>query len=158
MKLIDKTIFIDATPESVYRLLTEAESLMLWIAPSARSDPRSGGQLTWTHQSGDSVVGQFIELVPGQRVVFSFGWDRPDVEVPEGSTVVEIDLKPQRGGTLLRLVHRGLDGPMADAHDGGWTNYLSRLAALAEGGDPGPDPLVDQRVPAARDLHTLSAD
>ena len=106
----------------------------------ARSDPRPGGELTWTHQAGDSVVGQFIELVPERRVVFSFGWDRPDVEVPAGSTVVEIDLAPHRRGTLLRLVHRGLAGPMADAHEGGWTNYLSRLAALAEGRHPAPTP------------------
>jgi uncharacterized protein YndB with AHSA1/START domain len=154
MKLIEKTIFIDAAPESVYRLLTHAESLVQWMAPAARSDPRPGGELTWTHQAGDSVVGRFIELVPGRRVVFSFGWDRPDVEVPEGSTRVEIDLQPREGGTLLHLVHRGLDGPMADAHDGGWTNYLARLAVLAAGRDPGPDPLVDQRVPAAIDLRT----
>ena len=150
MRLIDKTIFIDAPPEHVYELLTEAESLMEWMAPQARSDPRPGGELTWTHQAGDSVVGRFIDLVPARRVVFSFGWDRPDIEVPAGSTVVEIDLTPLRGGTSLRLVHRGLAGPMADAHDGGWNNYLSRLAALAEGRDPGPDPLADQRVPSAR--------
>ncbi len=152
MSLIDKTIFVDAPPEHVYRLLIEAESLMEWMAPQARSDPRPGGELTWTHQAGDRVVGRFIDLVPARRVVFSFGWDRPDIEVPEGSTVVEIDLTPHRGGTLLRLVHRGLDGPMADAHDGGWTNYLGRLAALAEGRDPGPDALADQRVPAANQL------
>ena len=78
MKLIDKTIFIDAAPEAVYRLLTDAESLTQWMAPTARSNPRPGGELTWTHQTGDSVVGQFIELVPGRRVVFTFGWDRPD--------------------------------------------------------------------------------
>jgi uncharacterized protein YndB with AHSA1/START domain len=149
MRLIDKTIFIDAAPEHVYELLIEAEALTEWMAPQAQSDPRPGGELTWTHQTGDSVVGSFIELVPARRVVFSFGWDRPDVEVPAGSTVVEIDLTPHRGGTFLRLVHRGLEGPMADAHNGGWTNYLSRLAALAEGRDPGPDPLVAQRVPSA---------
>ena len=96
------------------------------------------------------MVGRFIDLVPARRVVFSFGWDRPDVGVPAGSTVVEIDLTPHRGGTVLRLVHRGLAGPMADAHDSGWTNYLSRLAALAEGRDPGLDPLASQRVPSAQ--------
>ena len=64
-------------------LLTDAASLVEWMAPVARSDPRAGGELTWTHQSGDSVVGQFIALVPGRRVVFSFGWYRPDVEVPQ---------------------------------------------------------------------------
>jgi uncharacterized protein YndB with AHSA1/START domain len=152
VKLIDKTMFIDAQPDHVYRLLIEAESLMEWMAPSARSDPRPGGELTWTHQAGDSVVGQFIELVPGRRVVFSFGWDRPDVVVPAGSTVVGIDLVPHRGGTKLRLVHRGLAGPIAEAHSGGWTNYLARLAALAEGGHPGPDALADQRVPSAHQL------
>ena len=41
---------------------------------------------------------------------------------------------------------------MADAHSGGWTNYLARLAAVAEGRDPGPDPLAAERVPAACDL------
>ena len=152
MRLIDKTIFIDAAPEEVYRLLVEEESLMEWMAPVARSDPRPGGDLTWTHQAGDTVVGRFVDLVPARRVVFTFGWDRPDVEVPQGSTMVEIDLAPHRGGTRLRLVHRGLDGPMADAHDGGWTNYLSRLAALAEGRDPGPDVLAHQRVPSANQL------
>jgi len=39
---------------------------------------------------------------------------------------------------------------MARAHDGGWANYLTRLAIVAENRDPGPDPLADQRVPGAR--------
>jgi uncharacterized protein YndB with AHSA1/START domain len=152
MRLIDKTLFIDAPPEHVYQLLTEAESLIEWMAPQAWPDPRPGGELTWTHQAGDRVIGRFIDLVPARRVVFSFGWDRPDIEVLAGSTVVEIDLTPHRGWTFLRLVHRGLDGPMANAHDGGWTNSLPRLAALAERRDPGPDPLAAERVPSAREL------
>ena len=41
---------------------------------------------------------------------------------------------------------------MADAHSGGWTNYLARLAAAASGRDPGPDPLVGERVPAMAEL------
>ena len=41
---------------------------------------------------------------------------------------------------------------MADAHHGGWTNYLTRLAGTATGRDAGPDLLADQRVPTARDL------
>jgi len=41
---------------------------------------------------------------------------------------------------------------MADAHGGGWTNYLARLRAVAEGRDPGPDPLAGERVPAVADL------
>jgi hypothetical protein len=63
-----------------------------------------------------------------------------------------ITLQPRGDGTELRLVHRGLAGPMADAHAGGWANYLGRLAAVAEGRDLGPDALAGQRVPTVAEL------
>ena len=78
--------------------------------------------------------------------------ERTDVEIPPGSTTVEITLHPTPGGTELRLVHRGLAGPMSDAHSGGWDNYLHRLGVTAETGDPGPDPLAGERVPSAAAL------
>jgi hypothetical protein len=83
-------------------------------------------------------------------VVFTYGWEREDVGIPMGSTTVEITLRPVPEGTELHLVHRGLSAPMADAHDGGWRNYLGRLTAVAEARDPGADPLAAQRVPSAR--------
>ena len=149
MKLVERRIFIDASPTRVYELLTDPELLAGWLAPLVRADPRPGGELTWTHHNGDTVAGTYVELVPDRRVKFTYGWTRPEVGIAPGSTVVTIDLRPSRGGTDLHLVHRGLSDPMADAHDGGWANYLARLAAVAEGGDPGPDPLADQRVPDA---------
>lgn len=152
MTIVEKQLFIAAPPARVYELLTETDLLVQWMAPTASVEPRPGGLVTWTHVNGDSVVGEFVELVPDRRIVFTFGWDRADVEVPPGSTTVEIDLRPGAGGTDLRLVQRGLDGPMADAHAGGWRNYLARLAAAAEGRDPGPDPLARERVPARKDL------
>jgi uncharacterized protein YndB with AHSA1/START domain len=152
MKLVERRLFIAATPARVYELLTDAELLVEWMAPYAELDPKLGGAVHWTHANGDSVVGAFVELVPARRIVFTFGWDRADVGIPPGSTTVEIDLRPSRDGTELSLVHRGLAGPMADAHGGGWDNYLARLAAVAEGRDAGPDPLAAVRVPAARVL------
>ena len=148
MTLVERQVFIDAPPARVYELLTNAELLIEWMAPVADLDPRPGGALSWTHLSGDSVIGTFVELLPDRRIVFSFGWDRDDVGIPPGSTTVEIDLRPHDGGTELRLVHRGLNAPMADAHSGGWDNYLARLAAVAAGRDPGPDPLANERVPS----------
>jgi uncharacterized protein YndB with AHSA1/START domain len=150
MKLVEKQLFIDAPPDHVFALLTDAEMLRQWMAPVADADPRPGGELTWTHVNGDSVVGTFVEIVPHRRIVFTYGWDRADVEIPPGSTTVEITLRPRDGGTELVLVHRGLDEPMADAHSGGWDNYLARLAAVAEHRDPGPDRLAHERVPPAR--------
>jgi uncharacterized protein YndB with AHSA1/START domain len=152
MKLVEKRIVIDAPPSVVYELLTQAELFVEWMAPTAELDTRPSGQITWTHHNGDTVTGTFVELVVNHRIVFTFGWQRADVGVPPGSTSVEIDLLPHRRGTELHLVHRGLEGPMADAHAGGWDNYLSRLAVRATGRDPGRDPLEHERVPARHEL------
>jgi uncharacterized protein YndB with AHSA1/START domain len=150
VKLVDRRVFIDAAPEEVYELLTDDRLLIEWMAPIAHIEPRAGGTITWTHINGDTVAGTFLELIPSRRIVFTYGWDRANVAIPPGSTTVEIDLRPRGGGTELHLVHRGLTDQMADAHNGGWVNYLARLSAVAEGRDPGPDALADERVPSAR--------
>jgi hypothetical protein len=63
--------------------------------------------------------------------------------------MVEIDLVPHGPGTtLLKLVHRGLGDAAAEAHHGGWSHYVGRLRALAQGSPPGPDPFADRRVPS----------
>jgi uncharacterized protein YndB with AHSA1/START domain len=152
VKLVQQTIEIDADPHDVYDHFTDAARFVTWMAPHAEIDPRPGGALRWTHANGDSCEGAFVELVPARRIVFTYGWDRADVEIPPGSTTVEITLSPTPSGTRLRLIHRGLTDPMADAHAGGWTNYLARLAAVAANRDPGPDPLADQRVPRAAEV------
>jgi uncharacterized protein YndB with AHSA1/START domain len=152
VKLVDRTIEVHAPADLLYELLTDAEHLVRWMAASAHVEARVGGIIRWTHANGDSCSGEFVELVPARRIVFTYGWERPDVEVPPGSTTVEITLEPIGGSTRLRLVHRGLAGPQADAHAGGWANYLARLAAVAEGQDPGPDALADERVPTAAEL------
>lgn len=152
MKLVDKTIQVNAPADQLYELLTDAEHLVRWMAATAEVDAQVGGTIRWTHVNGDTCAGQFVELVPVRRIVFTYGWERPDVQIPPGSTTVEITLEPRNGGTQLRLVHRGLAGPMADAHASGWDNYLHRLAATAEGRDPGPDALVGERVPTAAEL------
>ncbi|HEX4981462.1 MAG TPA: SRPBCC family protein, partial [Ilumatobacteraceae bacterium] len=98
MKLVDKTILIAAAPSEVYALLTQADLLVEWMAPVASLDARPGGEVSWTHHNGDTVLGEFVELVPDRRVVFTYGWDRTDVGVPPGSTLVEIDLRPTPAG------------------------------------------------------------
>jgi uncharacterized protein YndB with AHSA1/START domain len=146
--LVEQRIAIAAPPAVVYELLTDAAAFVRWMAPQAEIDARPGGVITWRHLNGDRCGGRFVELVPDRRIVFTYGWDRPDVGIPFGSTTVAITLHPTPTGTDLHLVHTGLSDDMAGAHQGGWANYLHRLATVAEGRDPGPDPLAGQRVPA----------
>ena len=84
MKLVDKRIVIAAPPGDVYALLTQADLLIEWMAPIAQLNPHPGGEITWTHHNGDTVRGEFVELVPDRRVVFTYGWERVDVGVPAG--------------------------------------------------------------------------
>ena len=153
MNIVDRTISIAAPPSEVYALLTQAELLVEWMAPIASLDARPGGEVSWTHHNGDTVRGEFVELVPDRRVVFTYGWERAEVQIPPGSTTVEIDLTAHAdGSTHLRLVHRGLEDAAADAHQGGWAHYLDRLRRTAEGEHVGPDPWANRRVPTPEDL------
>jgi hypothetical protein len=62
--------------------------------------------------------------------------------VRPGSSLVEIDLVEEPpDGTLLRLTHTGLPTvEQCAGHAEGWAHYLERLAEIAVGRDPGPDP------------------
>jgi uncharacterized protein YndB with AHSA1/START domain len=156
VKLVDQRVHVDAPPDVVYRLLTDPLGFVTWMAPEAEIEPRPGGTISWRHENGDRCAGVFVELVPDRRVVFTYGWDRPDVGIPPGSTTVHIELRPTRTGTEVHLVHRGLPEPMVEPHTGGWTNYLGRLVAASEGRDPGPDPLAAMRVPTADEARAAS--
>ena len=148
--ILTQEVTIQAPARIVYQLLTDAASFVEWMAVEARLDPRPDGQIWWRHANGDACRGQYIELMPHSRVVFTYGWERADVGIPPGSTTVEIDLHEADGVTTLRLIHRRLSGPAADAHAVGWQHYLGRLRQRAEGAPPGPDPWADQRVPSFR--------
>jgi uncharacterized protein YndB with AHSA1/START domain len=101
-------------------------------------DPRPGGEL-WVNVTGtDIAVGQFVELDPPHRVVFTWGWETPDHPVPPGSSTVEVTLVADGAATVVRLVHRDLPADEA-GHGEGWDHYLARLARALGGGDPGPD-------------------
>jgi len=157
MKLLAQELTIHAPAEVLFAHLTDAQLFVNWMAPEAQLDAVAGGTIRWTHANGDSCSGRFVELVPARRVVFTYGWERPEVEIPPGTTTVEIDLVAESPTTTrLRLVHRGLDDLASDAHRGGWRHYLARLAAVSEGRDPGRDLLAASRVPTPAELRGAS--
>lgn len=130
--------FARATPAAVYQHLVESDRWILWQGVTATLEPRPGGLFRMETPDGRTARGQFVEVVPNKRVVFSWGWtDMPGL--PPGSTTVEIDLIPVDDGTIIRLRHSGLAPGEAAMHEMGWRHYLSRLGAASSGEDPGPD-------------------
>jgi uncharacterized protein YndB with AHSA1/START domain len=153
VKLAVQQLVIRASADHVFNLLTDPVWFVQWMADDATLDPTPGGVVRWTHPNGDTVSGRYIEVDRPHRIVFSYGWERAEVGIPPGSTTVEIELIAQSdGSTMVKLVHRGLDGRAADAHQGGWAHYLDRLRRSAEGDVVGPDPWADRRVPSAAEV------
>jgi uncharacterized protein YndB with AHSA1/START domain len=130
---------VAAAPSAVYAYFTDSERWARWQGAHATIEARPGGLFRMVMGNGMCARGQFVELVPDKRVVFTWGWvDMP--ELPPGSTIVEIDLEETGDGTLIRLTHRELPVGQADVHRMGWAHYMERLARCAAGDDPGPDP------------------
>jgi uncharacterized protein YndB with AHSA1/START domain len=127
VRLASYELTIAAPADVVWPHLTTADGLVRWVGPDATADPVPGGDLRWTHPDGATVVGQFLELVPHRRVVFSYGWEDGRMGVPPGSTRVEIDLVEHDGVTTLRLVHHGLPPAAVDDHERGWGYFLGVL-------------------------------
>jgi uncharacterized protein YndB with AHSA1/START domain len=138
-----REIRIDAKPETVYAYFVDPEKMRRWKGTNVTLDPRPGGVYAVDINALARARGEYVELVPYSRIVFTWGWEGEGVAVPPGSTRVEVDLLPDGDGTLLRLVHRGLPTQHeSEQHTHGWGHFLSRLAIAAAGGDPGPDPMA----------------
>jgi uncharacterized protein YndB with AHSA1/START domain len=144
MAEFEREIVIAASPETVFGFLTEADKHLQWDGTEVELDPRPGGVYSVLVAGQHPARGEFVEVVPYERVVLTFGWDQPDHPIPPGSTTVEYTLTAEGDKTRLHLRHHGLPEDAVADHGRGWTHYLDRLVTAAEGGDPGPDVPEDQ--------------
>jgi uncharacterized protein YndB with AHSA1/START domain len=136
-------IRIDAGPEAVFPFLTEPDKIVRWKGVEARVEAIPGGEYRVQVTRRNVAVGEYVEIEPPRRVVFTWGWEG-DEQLPPGSSTVEIELVPDGDGTIVRLTHSGLPEGADVGQLEGWQHFLPRLAAVAAGGDPGPDPWVEQ--------------
>jgi uncharacterized protein YndB with AHSA1/START domain len=134
-----REIMIDATPETIWPFLTEADKHIEWEGTEAQVDARPGGIYRVLVGGQHYGSGEFVDVVPMSKLVFTFGWEQEGNPITPGSTTVEITLHPDGSKTLVRLVHSGLPADAISDHTAGWTHYLDRLAVRAAGGDPGAD-------------------
>ena len=132
-RTVEQTLRIAARPQTVWRFWTDPERMCDWWGAVAELDPRPGGTYQVEMEDGPVMLGEYLELVPYERIVFSFGWVGSEraPDVPPGSTRVEVTLLADDGDTILTLRHTGLPASQVDVHRGGWEYVLPRLAAVA---------------------------
>jgi uncharacterized protein YndB with AHSA1/START domain len=140
LDVLEVMVHIAARPETVFPYFTDPERYVQWMGTSATLEAVPGGKYRVGMRDGVEAVGEFVEVDPPHRLVFTWGWtDR--FEVAPGSTRVVVTLTEEDGGTRVVLRHHDLPTEELRAqHLSGWDTYLARLAIRAGGGDPGPDP------------------
>ena len=133
-------------PRKLYRAFTEAEAMAKWLPPHGFTgkvhhlDARVGGsyRMSFTNFStGDSHAfgGQYLELVPFERIRHTDGFDDPNLP---GMMVTTIALRAVSCGTELSIVQEGIPGaiPIESCYLG-WQESLLLLAQLVEAEIPG---------------------
>ncbi|MGZ4392694.1 MAG: SRPBCC family protein [Gaiellaceae bacterium] len=140
----ERTLAIDASPETVWEFLVDPEKLMRWKGINADLETQPGGIFRCEVIPGHIARGEYVEIDKPNKLVFTWGWDGSE-DVPPGSSTIEIELASDGDGTSLRFVHKDLPNAESIAsHAHGWDHYLPRLETAARGGDPGEDPWVTQ--------------
>jgi uncharacterized protein YndB with AHSA1/START domain len=105
-----------------------------WGTPLAEVDPSEGGsyRLSMRTDTGEihTVHGEFREVQPPERLVYTWSWDEGPEAAMAGSesTLVVVDFLEDGDGTLVKLTHSGFAGEEIKAmHLQGWEAVLANL-------------------------------
>jgi uncharacterized protein YndB with AHSA1/START domain len=128
---INREIQIAASPETVFSYFIEPEKLLLWMGIEATLEPRPGGFFRVVINQERVMHGEYLELKPFSRLVFSWGWEGRS-DVPPGSSKVEVTLTANSAGTLLQLRHYQLSEEAMPLHAKSWDHNLPRLKSTLE--------------------------
>jgi uncharacterized protein YndB with AHSA1/START domain len=128
---------INAPRDRVYAAWTDPAELRQWFGPESVqthnliAESRVGGRFRWdlSNSEGEkmTVRGEYLELQPGKKIVFTWQWQ--DDETWENHfSVVTVELDDAGGGTELRLRHQQLPNEESrDGHNRGWNSALDKL-------------------------------
>ena len=130
-----------SSPEKLYRAFLEADAVAKWLPPNGftctvhRLEAKVGGThrmsfRNFTTGSGHSFGGEYLELVPNQRLRYADRFDDPNLP---GEMTVTVTFRKVVVGTELNIVQEGLpDAIPVEACTLGWQESLENLKKLVE--------------------------
>jgi uncharacterized protein YndB with AHSA1/START domain len=130
-----------AAPEKVYRAFLDADAMAKWLPPNGFTckvhhlDAKVGGTYkmsftNFTTSHGHSFGGEFLELVPHERIRHTDKFDDPNLP---GEMQTTITLKKVFCGTELHIVQEGVPEIIpTEMCYLGWQESLTLLAQLVE--------------------------
>jgi len=135
-----------STPERIYRAFLDSDAMAKWLPPNGFTgkvhhlEAKVGGTYkmsfkNFTTGHGHSFGGEYLELVPNERIVHTDKFDDPNLP---GEMKVTISLKPVSVGTEMNIIQEGIpDVIPLEACYLGWQESLTLLAKLVEAEIPG---------------------
>ncbi|NKE72157.1 SRPBCC family protein [Candidatus Manganitrophus noduliformans] len=130
-----------STPERIYRAFLDPDAMAKWLPPNGFTgkvhhlEAKVGGTYkmsfkNFTTGHGHSFGGEYLELVPNERIVHTDKFDDPNLP---GEMKVTISLKPVSVGTEMNIIQEGIpDVIPLEACYLGWQESLTLLAKLVE--------------------------
>jgi uncharacterized protein YndB with AHSA1/START domain len=143
---IERELFIEASPETVFQVVSDPEHVAQWWPDEARYEPVAGsvGEIRFGNGGGDGgdKVESFTVVDVRPPTYFSLRWTQPaDEPAAEGnSLLVTFELTAHEGGTLVRFREtgfreRGWEAAVLESwyedHVSGWDHFLPRLVSYA---------------------------
>ena len=131
--------YIRATPELIWRALTESEfTTRYWYGSTIESDWQPGSPYEVQAGGKPAINGEILEAEPPRRLAMTFHdlWSNQEANKVPAKLTVEIEDPPQ-GVSKLTVIHEdveGQDSRIAQVSDG-WPFILSGLKTLLETGD-----------------------
>lgn len=132
--VVEKTLRLAASPERVWKALTDPEELRRWFPEEAELEPRPGGSGWFGWSDHGKFAVRIEEVEAPERLVWTWARD-PDVALDEGhrSTVEWILTRRDDGGTTLRVRESGFsDRKHREQNDARWDHELEELAQHLE--------------------------
>jgi uncharacterized protein YndB with AHSA1/START domain len=132
---------LTAKPEKIYRAFLDPDAMARWLPPNGftgkvhHTDPKVGGKFkmsftNFTTSNSHSFGGEYLELVPNERLRYTDVFDDPNLP---GVMTVTVDLKQVSVGTEVSIVQEGIpDAIPVEACYLGWQESLQNLARLVE--------------------------
>jgi uncharacterized protein YndB with AHSA1/START domain len=137
---------LQTKPERLYRAFIDPDAMAKWLPPNGftgkvhHMDARVGGTYkmsftNFTSGNSHSFGGEYLELVPNERLRWTDRFDDPNLP---GEMKVTVTLKKVSVGTEVHILQEGIpDAIPAEACVLGWQESLALLAKLVEPEIPG---------------------
>jgi uncharacterized protein YndB with AHSA1/START domain len=75
-EIIIKEIFIEARPETLFSFFIDADKMVRWMGRQILLEPKIGGKYRIDVNGSDIAMGEYVEIVPYEKIVMSWGWEK----------------------------------------------------------------------------------